>query len=891
MSHKTSFDYYKKEASEVLKEFDSGEHGLEKSEAENRLFKYGPNKLPEAKADGMVKIFLRQFQSPLIFILLLATAVVFVTGENTDGFVILFVLLFNSIIGTVQEGKAQNIFLALKNFTKTDAVVLRDGIEHIISDEEIVPGDIIIIREGDKIPADARLLCCDSLQINESALTGESNPKFKSTETMKNEASIADRRNMIYKGTGVVTGNGKAIVTATGAKTFIGAIAEKMSNIDEELPLKGSMRRFSRLIIVAVLLVSAFILVAGLLYGHTLKDIFSTIVAVAVSVIPEGLPVVVTLVLATGVLRMGKQNVLIKRLQAVEALGHTDIIAVDKTGTVTKNELVVREIYAGDKIFSVGGSGYEPKGEVEIDGKIIEPLNHPELLIAGKISSLCSNSSLAFDDSLKEWKISGDPTEASMLVFAEKIGFLKDDLSEEFEKIAEKPFEYELKYHALIYKQNGKNVLFAVGAPEEILNSSKRIKHELKSFPLSDKERKKLEDIFVKMSKRGLRVVAMGMRNLESESEIPDKLPSLDFVGFFGIEDSPRDEVKNAVDRVKSAGIRLVMITGDHEATAKAVAQKTGIFNGGRILNGKEIDAMTEKELSGKLKNVSVFARVSPAHKLKIINAYKLAGHTVAMTGDGVNDALSLTSADVGVAMGKIGTEVAREASDIVLLDDNFGSIVSGVEEGRNIYKTIKRVILYLFSTSFGEVMTILGAIFLGLPLPILAAQILWLNLVTDGFLDVVLAMEHKGGKLLKKRFTKQQANLVDGLMVKRMFLMALPMAVGTLLLFSQYQHDLPKAWTISLTVLAVFQWFNAWNCRSESKSIFSMNPFSNKFLIGATVIVIGLQLMAVYNPFFQKILRTVPLSGREWVMIILVALSIVAVEEIRKLIGNKKTK
>ncbi|MFH0969172.1 MAG: HAD-IC family P-type ATPase, partial [Patescibacteria group bacterium] len=385
-------------------------------------------------------------------------------------------------------------------------------------------------------------------------------------------------------------------------------------------------------------------------------------------------------------------------------------------------------------------------------------------------------------------------------------------------------------------------------------------------------------------------VVALGMKKLERENRIPETLSSLDFIGFLGIEDSPRVEVREAVSRVESADIKLVMITGDHKVTAKAIAEEVGIFRRGDvILEGKEIDKMTEQELAEHLEKVSVFSRVTPLHKLKIINAYKLAGKTVAMTGDGVNDALSLTSADVGVAMGKIGTEVAKEASDIVLLDDNFGSIVSGVEEGRNIYKTIKRVILYLFSTSLGEVMTIIGAILLGFPLPILAAQILWLNLVTDGFLDVALAMEPKGNNLLRKKFTQKKSGFVDKLMVLRMFIMALPMAIGTLFLFSQnYQTDLHKAWTISLTTLAVFQWFNAWNCRSQIKSIFTSNPLSNKFLVGATGIVIGLQLLAVYNPFFQKVLRTVPLNGKDWLIIITVAFSIVIVEELRKVIHRK---
>jgi len=891
MQNRKSTSYHNKDLNEVFQKLNTGEHGLTKSEAKKRLLKYGPNKLPEIKADSLVIIFFRQFQSSLIFILFLATGIVFLTGQKTDGFVILIVLLFNAIVGTMQEGKAQNIFAALKNFIKTDASVIREGEEDIIPDEELVPGDIIVLREGEKVPADARIIHSESLQVDESALTGESNPKFKLANCAEEkDALISNQRNMIFKGTAVISGNGKAVVVATGNETFIGGIAKKISAIDEELPLKKDIRNLSHFIIVVVFVIGTVLFSIGVGYGHSLRELLATIVAVSVSVIPEGLPIVVTLVLATGVWRMGKRNVLVKRLQAVEALGQTDVIALDKTGTVTKNELVVKEIYVDDKLFFVKGFGYEPKGEIELNGKIIEPLNHPELLLAGKIGALCSSARLALDSNREAWIISGDPTEGATLVMAEKIGYRKSDLEKEIIKVEEKPFDYKLKYHATLYEEKGKHLLMLVGASEEILNISEKIWSHSGVHILTDSKKEKLKEIFSKMSKRGLRVVALGMKKMEKGERISEKLSVIEFVGFLGIEDSPRMEVREAVNKVESAGIKLVMITGDHKITARAIAEEVGIWKrGDAILEGKDVDKMTERELSEHMENVSIFSRVTPFHKLKIINAYKLAGKTIAMTGDGVNDALSLISADVGVAMGKIGTEVAKEASDIVLLDDNFGSIVSGVEEGKNIYKNVKRVILYLFSTNLGEVLTIIGAILLGFPLPILAAQILWLNLVTDGFLDLALAMEPKGKNILGKRSIQNKSSLMDKLMVFRMFIMAIPMAVGTLYLFGQnYEADLQKAWTITLTTLAVFQWFNAWNCRSQIKSIFVSNPFSNRFLVGATGIVIGLQLLAVYNPFFQKILRTVPLDGKDWLAIVGVSFSIVIVEELRKLVRNK---
>lgn len=886
-------NYYAKDAKEVLDDLNSSEHGLDESEVKKRFLEYGPNKLPETKSESLFLIFLRQFQSPLIFILLFAAIIVFLTGENIDGLVILFVLFFNAVIGTIQEGKAQNIFLALKKFVKTTASVIRGKKEYIISDEEVVLGDIIILREGEKVPADARLLKAESLQIEEAALTGESNPKFKTVSLIeKTDVQISDQNNMVFKGTHIVSGQGMAVVTATGSNTIIGNIAKQIIGLDEELPLKTEIRRFSKFIIYIVLFVDILLLSVGIIYGHSLKEMFHTIVSVSVSVIPAGLPIVVTLVLATGVFRMGKRNVLVKKLQAVEALGQTNVIAVDKTGTVTKNELTVKEVYIDGKIFIVEGVGYETRGEIEFNGEVIEPLNHPELIMAGKIAALCSSANVAYDRNSRVWKVSGDPTEAATLVLAEKIGFSREDLEKEFEKIKERPFDYELKYHSVVHQDKEGNFLSVIGAPEEILKISEKIWSQSKSRILNEEEKEKLKDIFLKMSAKGFRVVAFGMKKYD-KGNIPTENISLDFVGFFGIEDSPRKEVKEAVERVKSAGIKLVMITGDHKITAKTIAEEAGIYKQGDIiLEGAEIERMAENELAEQLKNVSIFARVNPIHKSKIINAYKLAGKTIAMTGDGINDALSLTTADVGVAMGKIGTEVAKEASDIILLDDNFGSIVSGIEEGRNIYRTIKRVILYLFSTALGEVLTIIGAILLGFPLPLLAAQILWLNLVTDGFLDVALAMEPKGKGLLDKKYSKKETSLVDRLIIIRMFSMALPMAIVTLIIFSQYfEQDLQKAWTISLTTLAVFQWFNAWNCRSHINSIFSSNPFSNKFLIGATGIVIILQILAVYNPFFQKVLRTVPLKASEWGIIILISLSIIIVEETRKAIYRKKAK
>ncbi|HXF44426.1 MAG TPA: HAD-IC family P-type ATPase [Candidatus Paceibacterota bacterium] len=878
--------WHTKTINEIFDTFHSDERGLDKSEVTRRFQEYGPNKLPEGKIDSLPVIFFRQFQSPLIYILLAASAIVFAMGETIDSSIILAVLLFNAVVGTIQEGKAQNTLLALKKFVETNATVLRGGKELIVPDSEVVPGDILILVEGDKIPADARIIISHNLKIDEASLTGESEPVHKIADILdKLDLPIAEQKNMVFKGTHIVAGSGKAIVVATGLSTAVGKIAKEIAAIDTEIPLKANIRYLSRLIIIAVASISVSLFSIGIFLGKSFKEMFTTVVSLSVSIIPEGLPIVVTLVLATGVWRMSKRNALVKKLQAVEALGQARMIAVDKTGTITKNELVIQQVYVDGKLFAVGGIGYEPRGDIRFGENIIDPLNHPELLFAGKISAFCANAHAAYDPENKKWRVFGDPTEAALAVFAEKIGFRKDDLERESPKIAEVLFDYKTKYHATVHGVDGGALLTVVGAPEIVLRLSSK-KWDGGSFrELSKKDKENLESVFLGMSQEGLRVLALAIKENAPQAIGQEDIYNLTFVGFVGMKDALRPEVKDAMQKATSAGIRVVMITGDHKLTAQSIAKEAGIFHeGDKTITGQDIDVISDEELSRKLEKVSVFARVTPEHKLRIINAYRRRGEVIAMTGDGVNDAPSLVAADLGVAMGKIGTEVAKEASDIVLLDDNFGSIISAVEEGRSIYKTTKKVILYLFSTSMGEVLTIAGALFLGWPLPILAAQIIWLNFVTDGFLDLALAMEPKEKGLLRGYFERPKKYLVDKLMAQRMFVMAIPMMISTLLLFKEYfEVDMVKAWTISLTTLAVFQWFNAWNCRHESKSIFQMNPFSNKFLVGATITTIFLQILAIYNPMMQKLLRTTELSFSEWIVIIPVAASIVLVEELRK--------
>lgn len=885
-------DWYKKSTKEILEELNSSQLGLSQKEAKLRLEKYGPNRLPEAKKDGYFLIFLRQFQSPLIYILFSASFIVLILNEVVDSLIIFAVLIFNAIVGTIQEGRAQNALLALKRLSETNAVVIREGREIIIPDTEITVGDIIFIKEGDIIPADARIIASNNLRVDEAMLTGESKPVYKFADVLReNNLPPADQKNTVFKGSRVVSGNGKAVVVAIGLETEIGKISKKVLTIDTEIPLKTDIRRLSKLIIIVVFFIAIVVFSAGVFAGNSAKEMFVMVVSLAVSVIPEGLPIVLTLILATGVWRMSKQNVLVKKLQAVEALGQAKVIAVDKTGTLTKNEMVIQKVYINGKVFEIGGIGYESKGDIRFEDNLVEPLNHPELLFAAKIAAFCGNAKVIFDRETETWQLTGDPTEAALLVFGEKVGFNKEKLEEEFPLVAEIPFDHLAKYHITVHKQKNHFILSVVGAPEEIITLSHKIWRDGKEQLLNKEEIEHLELILRNFLEDGFRVLAFASREFSGEFSLESNIGDLTFGGFFAMKDALRPEVKESVRQAQKAGIRVVMITGDHKITAQAIAKEAGIWReGDRIISGSEIDKLPEEELVLKLENTSVFARVTPDHKLKIIQAYRRRGEIIAMTGDGVNDAPSLVAADLGVAMGKIGTEVAKEAADLVLLDDNFGNIVSAIEEGRSIYKTIQKVILYLFSTSLGEVLTILGAFFSGYPLPILPSQIIWLNFVTDGFLDVALAMEPKEKNSLKENFRRQKY-LIDKTMVLRIILMGTVMMIGTLYLLKQFyqqETDPRKIWTISLTTLAAFQWFNAWNCRSEKKSLFKMEIFENKFLVGATIIIIFLQLLAIYNPMMQKILRTTSLTFFDWIFIIIFASLIVLAEETRKYFHRK---
>lgn len=874
-----------KTAADVLRELETSEKGLSESEVIVRLSKYGKNTFPEIRPDGFFIIFVRQFESPLIYILLVAAGIVFAIGEVVDALVILTVLLSNAIIGSIQEGKAQSALLSLKKLGGQKATVIREGRDVVISDVELVPGDILVLREGEKVPADARVILSYNLKLNEGSLTGESEPIKKHSEAILNErTTVADEENMIFKGTYVVSGNGTAVVVATGLHTELGKIAQKIITIDTAVPLVEGVRVISRAIIVGVAVSCLIIFSLGIFRGETIFQMFHTVVAVAVSAIPAGLPVALTLILAAGVWRMSKKNVLVKRMQAVEALGHTKVIAVDKTGTLTKNEMVVERLYTNGKIFEISGNGYEPTGNIFVDGKMIDAPELPEIVFAARVAAYSSTARLSYLTDTKQWLVAGDPTEAALSVFGEKGGFRAETVNEEAPKVFELPFDYMKKTHMVVRKSGEKNFLALTGAPEAVIDACHRIFQGSEEKKFSPEAKREAEQKMQELAREGFRVVAYAWSAMADEKF--DHVPPLVFGGFFGIRDALRPHVRETVFAVRAAGMRVVMITGDHKLTAETIAREAGIFDkGDRILSGVEIDELSDTGLQNALVGTSVFARVTPEHKLRIIEAYRACGEVVAMTGDGVNDAPSLVAADLGVALGEIGTEVAKDASDIILLDDNFGNIAIAAEEGRNIYETVRKVVLFLVSTSFGEVLVIAGALVVGFPIPLTPSQIIWLNFVTDGFLTVALAMEPKEKNLLIRPQSTSRS-LLNASAVARAVLMGATMAGGALLLFAYYtDFSWGKAVTVCVTALAVFQWMNALNCRSERESVFTKDVTKNRWLIYTFIFVFILQLFAVYNPFLQKVLSTEALGLLDWAVIFITSFFIIFIEEIRKFI------
>ncbi len=883
-------NWYNLSSAEALNKLDSTRAGLAEETARKRLEQYGTNELREKGKTPAVMVFLRQFASPLIYILLVAAAIeLIVMQKTTDAAVILVVVFLNAIIGFVQENRAERAMEALKQLAAPRAKVLRQGSIAQVESSRLVPGDVIVLEAGDKVPADARLLEAAALSVDESILTGESVPVDKFTGAMEGAAAVADMGNMVHMGCAVVNGRGSGVVTATGMSTEVGKIAAQVQEVKPPpTPLQRNVAKLGRYIGIVVLGIIALLIVVGLVKGYSFEEMFTLAVAAAVSAIPEGLPVMVTVVLALGMRRMARRHALIRRLPAVETMGAVTVICSDKTGTLTASEMTVRQLYLPGRTIEITGAGYRPEGEFREDGKVLEPQQDAVLFQALKISALCNDSMLKSEDG--KYQLMGDPTEGALLVAALKAGLNQAALQQEQPRLGELPFSSEKRYMATLHPgQAGRAVVYVKGSVDIVLAMSQRVIENGVLQELSPEKRAEIEKVNLAMASQALRVMALAYADCTASPEqlCTERLEgSLTLVGLAGMIDPPRAEVKQAVADCKRAGVKVVMITGDQKATAVAIARELGLPDG-ESLTGLELEEITDERLAEQIEGVSVFARVEPLHKLRIVNALKSKGYIVAMTGDGVNDGPALRAADIGIAMGIKGSDVAREASDMVLTDDNFASIVAAVEEGRVIFANIRRSVFYLLSTNIGELFTWMAAIVAGMPLPAVAVQILWINLLTDGICTIPLGLEPKHRDVLEEPPRRTKASIVYRGMLWRIVFIALVMSVGTFLVFRWQlpRVGLAEARTIAFSILVAFQWFNALNARSDRQSIFRLGLFGNRLLLGGIGLAILLQAIVIYVPSFQNLFYTVPLDPGDWVVVILVSGSILVAEEMRKLL------
>jgi len=850
--------WYQKSAQEVLSEWKVTQEGLDYDDAARRLKTYGLNQLAKQKKESDLDIFVRQFKSPLIYILIFAAILVVILGKGVDALVILAVITINAVVGAIQEGKAKNSLERLRSLIRHKALVRRDGKELLVSSDEVVPGDILIIKEGDRVTADARIFESQSLKVDESILTGEAYSVSKNPATIgKKNLVIGDQKNMVFAGTNAVSGNCEAVVVQTGINSEIGKIAKDVLETSQiPLPLSNKILKLTHFVALAVAGIGLLTLIAGLARGIEFEEIVGAVIGLSVSIVPEGLPVAVTIVLAGGVWRMAKQKAIVRQLAAVEAMGNADALLVDKTGTITTGKMVIKHVFLDGSIFDVTGDGYEPKGKIKTLNK-----NNTKL---EKILSLCLlslNADVVYDEHLG-WRPSGDPTEAAIAALCLKANLSREKLSKVYKVDFAKPFDIKKRYIEAAFLKGYEKWHVLVGAPE-FLSKKLKIDHDL------------LKN-YHELASKGLRVVGVAVYG--------PKKNKLFGWALLAIEEEIREEVSMSVREAKSAGFRVVMMTGDFAETAKAIAHKVGIFQeGDTMITGQDIENLTGEQLAEKIEKVSVFARITPEHKLQIVNAFKKRGFICAMTGDGVNDAPALQAANLGIGLGS-GTQVAKDSSDIVLVDDNFKTIIDAISEGRSIYLSLKENILFLFSTSLGEVLVIVGAILIGLPLPLVAVQIIWLNFVTDGFFVVALAQDPPTKKQLKSREDVNSENLVDRLMLKRMFLMGFAMmavAMPIFIIFSKL-YSLEYARSMALVMLSVSQWFNALNVRSRTRSVFEI-PVNNSYLIFAFCAVIVLQYLAIETSFGNKILHTQNLATGHWALAIGASTLIVWVEEIRK--------
>ena len=876
---------------EVERLLDTGSHGLGAVDAQARLAHHGLNQLEEAPPPPPALVFLRQFRSPLIFILLAALAVTVLLGEHLDASVIAVVLALNAVIGFTQERKAESAVRALMQLVVPHARVIRDGHEHEIDSRQLVPGDVVLLESGMRVPADLRLVPVNALQLDESLLTGESVPITKQIEPVDGSAVLPDRSCMAYTGATITAGRGAGVVVATGPATELGAIAGLMrGEAASQTPLQRRMDQFAKIIGLVVGAAAVVAFASGVALGESAEDMFLVAVALAVSAVPEGLPVAVTITLAVGVRRMARRNAILRRLPAVETLGSTTVIGSDKTGTLTENRMTVQEIWTAGHHFVLAGGA--PGGEF-LEGNEPAAIEDERALHLTLLTGVLTNEADVHwsDDELIT---TGDPTEIALLLSALTAGIEAHDARTAYPMFAEIPFEPAQQYSASVRSRHGTHTVFVKGAPERVIAMCTEILTDDRPMPLDPA---RAADAARRLAARGQRVLAFAYRPLpealtDGELHEPDRLILL---GLQAMIDPPRAGVHEAIAACQDAGIRVVMITGDHIETARAIADKLGISRNGpdETVTGAELADLDDDELAARAERTAVYARVSPEDKLRIVRALQRQGEVVAVTGDGVNDAPALKAAQIGVAMGEKGTDVAREASEMVLADDNFVSIVAAVEEGRVTFDNIRKVTLFLVSTGAAEITAILVAVWLQWPLILLPAQLLWLNLVTNGLQDVALAFEPAEKGVLQRPPRRTGRSILDRLMWERVIIAGLVMGAGTLAMF-RWELDttdsLIRAQTVALTTMVVYQVFQAGNSRSETESVLRRNPFANLFLFLATAAALSIHIAALYLPPTQYVLRVEPIELGAWLRIIAVATTILIAMELHKLLRQRRT-
>jgi len=883
-------NWYSLSVSEVLDSLHTTTAGLSSAEATRRLLENGPNELEAAQRISPWSILFAQFKDTLILILLVAVGLSVVLGHGLEAIAITVIVLFAVLLGFVQEYRAERAIEALRQMAAPTATALRDGEEEDIPARDLVLGDIVLLRAGDKVPADARLVEAINLQAEEAPLTGESLPVDKHTAALPGgEWAVGDRKNMAYAGTAVTYGRGRAVIVASGMNTEFGKIAQLLQTIETgKTPLQRNLDKVGRVLARAAFVIVLLIVALGLLRGQPFLEMLIFGIALAVAVVPEALPAVVTISLAIGVQRMVKRNALIRRLPAVETLGSTSVICSDKTGTLTKDEMTVRKIFVAGQLLDVSGAGYRPQGTFSRNGEIIDPSG--PLLVLLQAAALASDTHLVRQhknghgdpSSGIDWQIKGDPTEGALVVAAAKAGLNKPDLEKRFPRVYEIPFTSETKRMTTLHDMSDSTIAYAKGAPEIVLDSCAQQLAESGTIQLDAAGKEMILATARQMAGNALRVLAVAFKP-DATRECAEQ--EMTFLGLVGMSDPPRPEAKPAIVACEQAYIKPVMITGDHSLTARAIARELGILKMGRVVTGAELEAMSETEFEQEVENIEVYARVSPAHKLRVVSALQKRGHVVAMTGDGVNDAPALKKADIGIAMGISGTDVTKEASAMMLTDDNFASIVAAVEEGRGIFGNIKKYLMYLLSSNIGELGLMVGAVLLGLPLPLAAVQILYVNLATDGLPALALSVDPPEADLMRRRPRNPKTGIFTRPVVTLMVVGGVWSALVNLGLFIwalNSGRSQAEAMTMTFVSLILIQFFKAYNYRSDRNSVLN-RPFANKWLNVAILWELALLLLIVYLPFLNELFGTYQLPLADWAIVILLAFTISPVLELAK--------